>query len=80
MRDWISKLDDFLRTSEMDILKHAGQISHEEALDKAHEEYEKFQKILINKPSPVERHFNEVVEGIKRLEKTHRPRTTRKSK
>jgi len=28
MRDWISKLDDFLRLSERDILSHAGKVSH----------------------------------------------------
>lgn len=31
MADWISKLDDFLRLSERDILQHAGQISHQVA-------------------------------------------------
>ncbi len=35
MRDWISKLDDFLRISEREILTHAGTVSHEEALTKA---------------------------------------------
>ena len=29
MRDWIAKLDDFLRVSERDILTHAGRVSHE---------------------------------------------------
>jgi hypothetical protein len=29
MRDWISKLDDFLRLGEREILTHAGTISHE---------------------------------------------------
>ncbi len=31
MRDWITKLDDFLKLSERDILTHAGKISHETA-------------------------------------------------
>lgn len=35
MRDWIVKLDDFLRISDRDILTHAGKISHQIALDKA---------------------------------------------
>lgn len=31
MKDWIAKLDDFLRMASRDILSHAGKISHEEA-------------------------------------------------
>lgn len=32
MRDWIAKLDGFLRLNDRDILSHAGQISHEVAV------------------------------------------------
>ncbi len=35
MKDWIAKLDDFMRLSERDILTHAGKISHDAALAKA---------------------------------------------
>ncbi len=34
MRDWIDKLDDFLKMSGRDLLKHAGSISHDQALQK----------------------------------------------
>lgn len=44
MQDWINKLDDFLKISEKKILKNAGEISHEQALDKAKSEYEKYRK------------------------------------
>ncbi|MFC1532262.1 virulence RhuM family protein [Thermodesulfobacteriota bacterium] len=80
MRDWINKLDEFIRISERDILTHAGKISHEEAMEKAHMEYEKYRKQLLNEPSPVERHFMEVVGDVKKLEKIHKPRTTRKTR
>jgi hypothetical protein len=40
MADWIAKLDDFLRLSERDILTHAGRVSHQQAEDHAHAEYE----------------------------------------
>jgi hypothetical protein len=40
MADWITKLDDFLRLSERDILTHAGRISHQQADDHAHAQYE----------------------------------------
>ena len=42
MQDWINKLDSFLNMTRSDILKGVGTISHKEALDKAHEEYDKY--------------------------------------
>jgi hypothetical protein len=77
MRDWINKLDEFLRISERDILTHAGKISHEEALEKAHGEYEKYKRQLLNEPSPIERHFIEAVSNVKKLDKIRKPRKKR---
>lgn len=42
MRDWINELDSFLKMTRKDILKGSGKISHEQALKKAHEEYDKY--------------------------------------
>lgn len=42
MQDWIQKLDDFLKISEKDLLTNAGKISHNEAIEKAKTEYEKY--------------------------------------
>jgi hypothetical protein len=42
MADWIAKLDDFLKLNEENILIHAGKISHELALARAEQEYDKF--------------------------------------
>ena len=78
MQDWIAKLDDFLRLSERNILAHAGKISREQAMEKAHEEYEKFRMAHLNAPSAVERHFAEAVKEVKRLEKEVKPQKTRK--
>lgn len=66
MKDWIAKLDDFLRMASRDILSHAGKISHEEALDKARIEYSKYQQQVLDAPSLVEQHF---LETIKEFEK-----------
>lgn len=44
MIDWIQKLDDFLKASEKELLRNTGTISHETALQKAQEEYEKYRK------------------------------------
>lgn len=42
MQNWIDELDSFLRMTRKDILKDGGKVSHEQALKKAHEEYEKY--------------------------------------
>jgi hypothetical protein len=42
MKDWSTKLDEFLSFSQKDILADAGTISHEEAIQKADSEYEKY--------------------------------------
>ena len=64
MRDWIAKLDDFLKLSDREILTHAGTVSHKQALDKAREEYERFHREHRNDPSPVEGHFLETVKEL----------------
>ncbi|MBT8331077.1 MAG: virulence RhuM family protein [Deltaproteobacteria bacterium] len=76
MNDWISKLDDFLKVSDRDILTHAGRISHDEAIKKAHAEYAAYRKQLLQAPSLVERHFYEAIEEVKNIEKK-KPRNTR---
>ena len=68
MADWIAKLDDFLRLSERDILTHAGKISHDQAIAKAHAEYDRFRQIEANRPSPVERDFEEALQRVKQLQ------------
>ncbi|PPA80294.1 MAG: hypothetical protein C00003105_00367 [ANME-2 cluster archaeon HR1] len=45
MKNWIEKLNAFLKFSEYEILTNAGQISHEVALALASKEYETFKKI-----------------------------------
>ena len=42
MQDWIDELDFFLKMTRKDILKDSGKISHEQALKRAHEEYDKY--------------------------------------
>jgi hypothetical protein len=42
MSDWLGQVEKFLNFTDQQILRNAGKISHEMALAKAHEEYEKF--------------------------------------
>ncbi len=70
MADWITKLDDFLRISDRDILTHAGRVSHQDALANAHAEYEKYRQQRLGESSPVERHFLEAINETKQIEKS----------
>ncbi len=70
MKDWVTKLDDFLRLSEREILTHAGKISHQKAIEKANTEYDKYYLTSLNEPSLAEKHFMEMLELTKELEKT----------
>lgn len=66
MRDWIQKLDDFLRLSGKELLTHAGKISAELAKQKANAEYDKFKERTRYELSPVEIHFIENFENEQR--------------
>ena len=59
MKDWIQKLDDFLKLSGKELLTHAGVISAEVAKLKADTEYDKFKERTLNSLSAVEIHFIE---------------------
>ena len=59
MKDWIQKLDDFLKLSGKELLNHAGKISAELAKQKADTEYDKFKERTVYSLSPVEIHFLE---------------------
>lgn len=64
MADWVTKLDDFLKLSGREILTHAGRISHDEALKKAHAEYERYRHQQLKEPSRAELDFLDVVKVI----------------
>ena len=64
MRDWIAKLEDFLSLSGREILTHAGKISHEQAIQKAKLEFEKYRKQQMTLPSPAENDFEEAVKKL----------------
>ena len=62
MKDWIERLDDFLKMTGQQILSHSGKISHQEAIDKAREEYEKYKEQNKNELSGVEKDFIKHIE------------------
>ncbi len=68
MKNWIERLDGFLTMTGKDILNHAGTISHEIAIDKAHSEYEKYNELAKNELSNIERDFLKQIDTqIKKL-------------
>ena len=73
MADWIAKLDDFLRLSERDILKHAGKISHEQAVEKAEIEFERYRHAQTALPQPVDQHFEQGLNELKQIEQQKTP-------
>lgn len=77
MRDWITKLDDFLRLSDRELLGHAGTISHNAALTKAEAEYDKFRAIEDAKPQPVDVHLEEAIEQAKQIGAAQRKQKTK---
>ncbi len=76
MKDWIAKLDDFLRLGDRAVLDHAGRVSHEVAVAKAEAEYERFAAQRASQPSAVARHFEEATKAVGHLAKA-RPRPPR---
>jgi hypothetical protein len=74
MATWIEKLDEFINITGNDILKHSGTISHQQAIDKANAEYEKYKGQTKNELSEAEKHF------VKHIENTAKKLNTKKKK
>lgn len=70
MKDWIARLDEYLRMTDSEILQNAGTVSHALAEQKATDEYHKYKQLHDGDLSPVEQAFLESVEKTaKQLEK-----------
>ncbi len=67
MADWIQRLDVILQLNQRELLNHAGKISHEEALKKSGDEFEKY--AITQKAIEKEQSLMEIEEDIKKLGK-----------
>ncbi len=65
MADWANRLDTILQLNGRELLTHAGKISHERALEKSSEEYEKYK--LVQKQLEKEQSLKEIEEDIKKM-------------
>ncbi len=57
MKDWLETIDDYLKMTRRDILTTSGHVSHKQAIEKAHAEYDKYKNRLEDNLSPVEKDF-----------------------
>jgi len=73
MRDWIVKLDEFLKISGRKLLDHAGKISAEEARAKAELEYAKYRALLDASPRAVDADFEKAAKALKKLPRPKKP-------
>jgi hypothetical protein len=65
MADWIQRLDVILQLNGRELLTHAGKISHEKALKKSNEEFQKYK--IVQQEVEKEQNLKEIEEDIKKL-------------
>ncbi len=68
MKDWIRELDDFSERYGKGILVDKGKVSHEGAIAKANEEYDKYRALSAGDETAVDRAFLESVKGLRKIE------------
>lgn len=67
MKEWIARLDDFLKMTGKNILGHAGTISHERAIEKVNEEYLSYKEKTKNELSRVEEDFIQCIDAAAKM-------------
>lgn len=78
MADWVTRLDDFLRMTERDLLTHAGKITAQVAQVKADAEFVRFKQQQSDAPTQVERDFERAIaQPVKSIESS-RSKVSRK--
>jgi hypothetical protein len=63
MADWIKQLDAFLKMTNKEILLHSGTVSHQKAIEKAHNEYEIYKEKIKNRITQVDKDFIKQIEN-----------------
>ena len=70
MSDYVKQLDSILTSGNRKLLIGAGSVSHRQAIDKAKEEYRKYQEVTL---SPVEEEYLKSIKSVqKQVKKTER--------
>ena len=68
MKDWLETIDDYLKMTRREILTTRGSISHKQAIEKAHAEYDKYKKKQDELLSNVEKDFIHSIEMLEQIE------------
>ena len=63
MEEFSKSVNEFLAFRRYDILKDNGRISHKQAVEKAYQEYD-----IFNKTQPIESDFDKIVKGLEKKE------------
>ncbi|HAV92323.1 TPA: hydroxyacid dehydrogenase [candidate division WOR-3 bacterium] len=69
MKDWVEKLDGFLKLNDRNILEDAGKTTHELAVEMAEKEYDKFNKKRNKKSLALENDFDKAIKLIEKKKK-----------
>lgn len=67
MKDWIVKLDDFIKMTGNELLDTKGIRSHTQAINKAKEEYEKYKEKIKDELTHVERDYINYIEKTEKV-------------
>ena len=67
MKDWLSTIDDYLKMTRRDILETKGRVTHSQALEKAHREYELYKNKLDELPTVVEVQYLDTVRELEQI-------------
>lgn len=68
MKDWLETIDDYLKMTRREILTTKGRVSHKQAIEKAHSEYDKYKRKQEELLSPVEKDFMDSIAKLERLQ------------
>ena len=67
MKDWLSTIDDYLKMTRRDILETKGRVTHSQALEKAHREYDLYKNKLDELPTAAEVQYIDTVRELEHI-------------
>lgn len=81
MKDWIAKLNGFLKLNDRKILDNAGKISHDLAKEQAEKEYGIYYKKSLKKRNKTDIYFDDLMnQGAKLARKTNKKNNLKRHK
>jgi hypothetical protein len=76
MRDWVTKLDEFLKVSGRALLGNSGETSAEQAREKAEAEYARYKALLDAQPRAIDAEFEKAAKRIQKPKPKPKPKPT----